>query len=175
MVLVVQPQRPGHARQGGQQGAIDGRQLFQGLHFGRWDTGRDVRGQLGDDFLEGVGVEDAGGFAEAAQGGGTDAEAFLDLVQEGGLLEAAQAGKDGVEEVEQQQGGVLVKEELPIAGPVAVGADFVEAFEQRRQQLEILEALEVLGRDLGFFLGRHGGVLLGRHAADEGPRVPAQG
>jgi hypothetical protein len=64
-------------------------------------------------------------------------------------LQAAQAAQHGVEEVEQEQGGVLVEEEFAIAGRVAGDADRPEPFKQRRQQAEVLEALQVAFGDSG--------------------------
>jgi hypothetical protein len=49
--------------------------------------------------------------------------------------------------VHKEQGDVLIEEELPIAGAVALGADVVEALQQRRQQAEVLEALELFRGD----------------------------
>lgn len=50
----------------------------------------------------------------------------------------------GVEEVEQDQGGVLVVMEGAIARPVAVAAVLMQPLQDRRQQLEVLEAVELL-------------------------------
>ena len=57
-------------------------------------------------------------FAERTGRDAATAEDLLDLVQFGGLTQAIEAGEDRVEEVEQQQGSVLVEEELTVAGLV---------------------------------------------------------
>src|SRR5262249_39531761 len=88
-------------------------------------------------------VEDPAGLAERTQRRAADAEEVLHLLQATGLLHAAQAGEDRVEEIEQQQGAILVEKELAITGAIACGADVVEAFQQRHQQAKVLEALEV--------------------------------
>src|SRR5205814_10325759 len=98
-------------------------------------------GQFHDDFLERCGVKDAGGFAQGAQGGSGHAEFLSDLVQRAGLLDAAEAGQDRVEEIQQHQSGVVIEEELAVAGRVTFSAEVVQTLQQRIQKLEVLEAL----------------------------------
>lgn len=71
------------------------------------------------------------------------------------MLDAAEAGEDGVEKVEQDKGAVVVEEQLPVAGALALGADVVQALQQGVQHFEVLEPAQILGVELGFFLGRH--------------------
>lgn len=52
-----------------------------------------------DDVLEAFGVEDAGGFAERAQRSPRTTELALHLLEFAGLLDAAERGDDGVEQV----------------------------------------------------------------------------
>jgi hypothetical protein len=73
------------------------------------------------------------------------AEEILNLVQGTGLLQAAQAGEDGIEEIEQAQTGVLIEEQLPITGAIALRADVAESLQKGSQHPEILEALEFAG------------------------------
>jgi hypothetical protein len=81
----------------------------------------------------------------------------LDLGQLRGLEQGVAAGQDGVEEVEQQQCGVVVGEELAVAGLIGRGAAGVETLEERQDLVEIPEALEILGRSGSGLRGKHGG------------------
>jgi hypothetical protein len=65
-------------------------------------------------------------------------------------LNTPQTGDDGVEEVQEDQGDVRIVVQLPIPGPVPPTGILVKPLEQRHQQLEVLEAVEVLFLDLGF-------------------------
>jgi len=49
----------------------------------------------------------------------------LDFVQGAGLLQAIETGEDGVKEVQQEEGRVLVEEESAVAGFIAGGAAVV--------------------------------------------------
>jgi hypothetical protein len=98
-------------------------------------------GQLADNFLQRRCVKDAGGFAQRTQRGTRHAEFLADLVQPAGLLDATQTGEYRVEEVQQQQRRVLVEEQLAIAGRVPLGADIVQPFQQRVEELEVLKPL----------------------------------
>src|SRR5947209_3191293 len=90
-------------------------------------------------------MEDALGFAQGTLGDTRAAGDLLNLREGAGLLQAIEAGQDGVEEVEQEQGGVLVEEEFAVAGLVAGGAVVVQASQQGSDEGKILEALEVFG------------------------------
>jgi hypothetical protein len=64
------------------------------------------------------------------------------------LLQGAQAGDDRVEEIPQQQGGVLIEEQFAVAGLIAGGPGGVEPFQQRQQHSKVLAALKVGSPDL---------------------------
>jgi len=68
-------------------------------------------------------------------------------------LDAAQTGHDGVEEIEQDQGGVLIVMQNAIARPIALAAVIVQPLQDRRQQLEVLEAVQLVFLDA--FASRH--------------------
>jgi hypothetical protein len=164
-VFFIEPQGPGHLGQGGQEAAIDGGQAAQGLGLLAGHDRAGLAGQFGNEWVECFGVKDVAGFAERAQGDALAAEQLLHLVELAGLLDAAQAGDDGVEEVEQQQGGVLVEEEIAIAGAVALCRLVVEAVEQRAENLEILQAAQIGGVHCGPTLVCHGASVPSRRAA----------
>jgi len=64
-------------------------------------------------------------------------------------LQPTQAGNNGAEEVQQQQGGILIEEKFAITGLVARGADLMQSFQQGLNQLEILEAPQIGFAHLG--------------------------
>ena len=105
-----------------------------GLATGRQRDG--LGGQFLDDRPQPRGVEDARGFGERTQGGPLDAELLTGLLPPGGLLQGAEALQGGVAEVHQQEGDVLVVEELPIAGAVAFRADVVQSGHRLQQWLD---------------------------------------
>ena len=152
-MLLVEPQSPGHLRQGGQQAAVHGGQAAQdfGLLAGVQRQG--FLGEFADDALQGFGIEGTGRRAERPQGGTGAVEFVLDLFHATGLLQAAQAGESRVEEEEQDQGGILIVMELAIAG--GIDADVMQRCEQGLKSLEILQALDVLGRDGRFSCAWH--------------------
>lgn len=117
--------------------------------------GQRLAGQFLDDVPQRLGRKDALRFAERPQRRGADAEASLDLVQRAGLLQAAQAGDDRVEEREQQQRGILVEKELAIAGAIALDADLVQAIEERQEKTAVFKAPQVAGADQGPALSGH--------------------
>jgi hypothetical protein len=67
------------------------------------------------------------------------------------------AGHDGTEKGQQQQAGVLIEEQLTIAGLVAGGGVALEAFEQRPDKSEVLQAVEVLVTNVNAAWLRYGG------------------
>jgi len=73
----------------------------------------------------------------------------LHFAQTAGLLNAAQAGQHGIEEVEQHHRGVLIVEQLAVASEISLGAGIVKFLQQRLQNVEILEGFEVLLGELG--------------------------
>jgi len=154
-MLVIDPQGPGHLGQGRQQGAIDGGKAAQGLGFAALQLRQVACGQGPDDFAQQRGVEDAAGFAERTQGGPFAAQESLHLGKGAGLLEAAQAGADGIEEAQQEQAGELVVMEHAVASAVAGGGVGVEALQERPQSLEVLEALQVAFGNRGTAFGSH--------------------
>jgi len=101
-MLVVLPQGPGHARQGRQEAAIDGYQLGQRGLLGPRQLWAQARTQREQHLVQQRGVKDVGCFTQGTQGRGVDAEALLHFGQGRCLLQAPQAGDDGVKEVEQQ-------------------------------------------------------------------------
>ena len=80
---------------------------------------------------------------------------FADLVQFAGLEQAVEAGEDRVEEVQQQQSGVLVEEEAAVVGLVVSGARVAQTRQQGQDHVEVLEALQVFGFDRSFCLASH--------------------
>src|SRR5262249_16861550 len=87
------------------------------------------------------------------------AELLLHLGQFAGLLEGAERADDGVEEVQQDQGAIVIEVQGAVAGPVAGAAVGVEALEQGQELLEVLAAGE-------WWLGRY--VLRGHKKEQKG-------
>ena len=87
------------------------------------------------------------------------AQLLLDFLEGAGLLDAAEAGEDGVEVVEEDQRQVLVVEELAIAGLVAIDGVIVQTFEQLQQSFELAEAAQVFFEDLGLLGRGHAGMM----------------
>ena len=100
-------------------------------------------GQLADDLAEQFRIENARGFTERAQAGSGTAQQRLDLRESAGLLDGAEAGENGVEVEQQDQGAVLVEMENTITGTVARCATGLELFQKRLENLEVLKALEI--------------------------------
>jgi hypothetical protein len=144
-VLPVRPQGPGHARQAPPEAAVHRRQRGQGLGLLTGEERLRPLGQGAEQGAQQFGVKDAAGLTQRAQGGAAAAQVLLDLVQGAGLLQAAQAGEDGVEEVEEQQGGVLVVVEAAVTGTVPLAGVAVEALQQRTELGEVLVALQLGG------------------------------
>jgi hypothetical protein len=59
-------------------------------------------------------------------------------------LQAPQAGHHRVKEVQQQQAGILIVEQLPIPGAVLLRRGAVEVIKERAQQAKIFAPLEGL-------------------------------
>jgi hypothetical protein len=118
-----------------------------------------------------LGIKDAAGFAERPQGGTFATQQLLHFVQGTGLLDATQAGEDRVEEIQQDQRGVLVIMEFAILSAVTLAGVVMETVQKRPQDFEILETAEIRGPNLGPAQGCHGGSLQPRaetkHSADE--------
>src|SRR5262249_22365917 len=73
-MFLVDPQRPGHLRQGRQQAAIDGGQATQKLGIFACLQRQGLLGEFAHHSLQAVGVEDASRLAKRAQGGARTAE-----------------------------------------------------------------------------------------------------
>jgi len=112
--------------------------------------------------LQRLRVKEPCGLGEGTQGGTWTAEFVLDLVEATGLLHGAETGKDGIEEGQEEKGGIVIIEEPSIAGVIACSADVVERLEEGFKAFEVLEPLDVVGGDLGFAWWRHEGTLFRR-------------
>ena len=104
------------------------------------------------------GVENASGLAERAERNPLDAQEFLDSLQLAELLKPADAGDDAVEEVDKQEADILVAEELPVAGAIALGSDVAQTFQEGHEEREILQPLKLILGDGWPRFGRHGGA-----------------
>ena len=93
--------------------------------------------------MKGLSVEQSRGFAERTQGRRANSQSSLDGLEGGSLLQGAQAGDRRAEEVEQQEADVLVVEQLAIARAVTLGTDVPESRQQRREHVEVFQALDV--------------------------------
>ncbi len=136
---------PRHPRQRLQQCSIDGDQAGQ-RRFLRWRQdprcGHGLRRQFGDDRLQHLRIEDSGGFAQRTQSRGLHTAQVLDLLQRRELLNAPQTVDRGIEEIQEQQAGLLVEEQLPIASLVTLGTGRPQPREQIIDQAKILEPLQ---------------------------------
>jgi hypothetical protein len=72
-----------------------------------------------------------------------DTKETLHLVEFARLLQAAKAGDDRAKKVEQQQDSVLIKEQPPVARPVACRAHLMQMLQQRHKQLKVLDTAHV--------------------------------
>jgi len=109
--------------------------------------------------LQGLGVKESGGLGESPEGGAGCAKFALDLVEATGLLDSAEAGKEGVEEGQQDEGGIVIEEESSIAGVVASSGDVVEWLEEGLESFEVFESLNVVVGKWGFAWTGHEGIL----------------
>ena len=137
-MLVVLPHGPEHPWQGGQEAPIDGRQRCQRRLFGHRQVGPELGTEGGEHLVQQRRVEHLSRFAERAQRSPPDAQTRLHLCQGRRLLQAPQARHRGVEKVHQQQGRVLIREQLPVASPIPRRADPMQMGEERPQQAKIL-------------------------------------
>ena len=108
MVFVL-PERPNHLRQGRQERAINRGQILKKGLFLSARSNRQALGQLGQQRLQPLRVENPRRLAQRAERGALAAERFADAAQVAGFLQRAQAGKRGIEETQQQQGNVLIE------------------------------------------------------------------
>ena len=146
-MAVIHPQSPGHLGQGTQNGTIDGGQASQGLGLMTPLQRQGFVRQFANDFPQRCSGKDAGGFAQRTEGNMAQAQEFLDFVHVAALLQAAEAGEDGVKEVEQEQPDVLIEKEPTVASLVACRTLVFEAFHQGQDQFEVFQALEIFVGD----------------------------
>ena len=88
-MLLVEPQSPGHLRQGGQQAAIDGSQAAQKIRRLCRLQRQGLLREFADDALQRLGIEDAGSLAERPRET-RGQSSFLHLVQATGPLQGPQ-------------------------------------------------------------------------------------
>jgi hypothetical protein len=122
--------RLGEVRQDGNQSAVDqGDGVANVLQA--WIAAERLQftAQLGDDFLESLGVENGDRFGKRAQRGARAAELFLDVLEFTRLLQATNRLNDGVEKEEQDQHAVLIVMQSAIAGRITLAANIVKTFE----------------------------------------------
>jgi hypothetical protein len=100
-------------------------------------------------------IEDGGGFTEGAHRGGFHAAQLLDFFEGGELLESLEAGDRGIEEIQEQERGVLIEEEVAVAGLVALGSVVVKPDEEVVDEAELFEPLKRLGDERLLFRARH--------------------
>lgn len=124
-----------------------------------WRQGQRGFGQFADDGLQRFGVKKSRGLGEGAQGGTRRAEFVLNVVEATGLLDGAEAGKEWVEEGQQDKRGVMVEEEASIAGVIACGADLVEGLQEGLEAFEVLESLNVPVGELVLAFPGYEGIL----------------
>ena len=77
-----------------------------------------------------------------AQGRALYPPAALDVGQGGQLLEAAQTGDRGREEIQQQQRRIVIVKQLAVARPVSLGGRPMQALQELADQPDVLEALD---------------------------------
>jgi len=111
---------------------------------------------LTDDGMKQVGIENLAGFTEGTERDASATKKALHLVEFARLLNAPQTFDDGIEEEQQEQARILVVEQSPIASAVTSGGIVPQTVQQRTENLEVLEPLQVLGFDRCSSLDGHG-------------------
>lgn len=154
-MIAVPPQGPDHLGQGRQKAAIDGGQAAQRLGLLADRDRQGLRGQVADDLAKQFGIEDTRGFTERARARSLTAQQLLDLRELAGLLDGTEAGENGVEVEQQDQGAVLVEMENAIPGAVAFRATGLESFQKRLEDLEVLKPREITVRNRGLAFSGH--------------------
>jgi hypothetical protein len=140
-VVVILPQGPGHAWESPNQRTIDSDEIGQGgAVFGEFMR-EGLSGQFAEDVTEEVGIEDVGGLGEGSEADASPPGEMSDVVEFGGLLESSEAGDGGIEEIQEEEGGVAIKVQFSVVGGVAVTAVRTEPFEEGSDAFEVLEAL----------------------------------
>ena len=113
-VGVVEPQCPVHARQGGQQGAVDELEaLGKRSEAGVTPSRVDFPGEIQEDLLEDFGIENRLGFREAAEADLSTGDFFLHAFQMAGGTEAAHAIDDWIEQPEEHEAEIILFEQEP--------------------------------------------------------------
>jgi hypothetical protein len=115
----------------------------------------ELSGQFAGDLLDGFGIEDFDGFRERTERGAGAAELLLYFFEFTGLLDAAQRVNEGVEEKQEDVGAVGIEEELAVAGAVALGANVVQAFQERHEPVEVFQTDDVAVAQLALFSLAH--------------------
>jgi hypothetical protein len=154
-VLLIDPQSPGHLRQGGQQAAINGRQAAQKLGVLACLQRHSLLCEFAHDPLQHAGVEDARGLAQRTLGSTRTAKLLLDVRKATRLLQCIQTGNDGIEKEQQNKRGVLIVKQGPVVCPITVGADIMQPGEQGLKPLEVLQPLDIVGANLASAYRRH--------------------
>ena len=86
---LIDPQGPGHLRQGGQQRAIDGGQATQEVGVFALFQGQGLLCKFANDGLQRVGIKDTRGFAERSQRGAAALELLAYFGHATGALQSA--------------------------------------------------------------------------------------
>jgi len=105
-----------------------------------------------------ISIEDPRRLGQRSQRRSSAAQSTLHLAQLAGLLNAAQTGDDGVEEIQKKQRRVLIAVQRAMAGLVASAGVAVKFLQHGKQQLEVLEAVKVLLFNRGIRLPWHGAL-----------------
>src|ERR1700722_2602660 len=82
-------------------------------------------GQFIDDRFELLWIKNARGFGEAAGRKAFDAQHIGHVIQSQGPLELADGVEQGIEEVEEDDGTIVVHEKLAVAGSVAFATNLM--------------------------------------------------
>src|SRR5450432_2332614 len=122
----------------------------------------ELRAEFGNDLLQSFGIEATHRLGQRTKRRAWTAELLLHVLKFAGLLQATQRSDDGIEQVEQNQHAVVIEVQRTIAGSVAVAADLVQAFEQGRKLIEVLEAAHIglANRRLGTSLRLHAPIMI---------------
>ena len=117
-MLLIDPQGPGHLRQGRQQAAIDGGQAFQefGVFAGCQRQG--LLGQFADDGLQRFGVEMRGAASSEPKETRDSRVCSGPLSRQLACCKARRLVRTGLKKNKQDERGVLIEEELAIAGAI---------------------------------------------------------
>ncbi len=100
-MLVIAPHGLRDLGQGRQQAAVyEGHNALDVFELRRGVEGRQLIHQLANDPTQQVGIKHPGRLGQRPQRGAWAAQNALHLLQHAGLLDAAEAGDDGIEEVQ---------------------------------------------------------------------------